>query len=184
MRRALYIGRFQLFHKGHLDVIKFIDSVADIDEIVLAVGSSQYNHENKSPEAPWAVNPFTYEERREMIENSLEGELKKPFRVYPVPDYHNYPRWYQHIIDNLPEFACLYTVDREEKEFFEARGHEVRDFPKQFDYHAGILRERMYKGQEYRYALTPSTIKIIERINGEERVKELFARDIAESLRL
>ncbi len=41
MKRALYIGRFQLFHKGHLDVIKFIDAATDIDEIVLAVGSLQ-----------------------------------------------------------------------------------------------------------------------------------------------
>lgn len=182
MKRALYIGRFQLFHKGHFDVIKFIEAAGDIDEIVLAVGSSQYSHKNKSPAAAWAANPFTYEERKEMVENSLEGQLVKPIGIFPVPDYHDYPRWFQHIKDNLPEFHCLYTVDKKEREFFEGRGYEVRDFPRKANYHASILRERMYKGQEYKSALTEGTLKVIEKINGEERVKMLFAKDIAESL--
>jgi len=182
---ALYIGRFQLFHLGHLDVVKFIDSAEDISKIVLAIGSSQFSHENKSPKWPWANNPFTYEERKEMVEKSLSGEITKPFEIHPVPDYFNYPKWFGHIVDNLPEFDCLFTSDKTEKEYFESKGHEVRNFPRQKSYHAAILRERIYKGDSsYREALTHGTMEVFDRIGGEERIKKLFARDIAEKLRL
>ena len=31
MRRALYIGRFQVFHHGHLDVLQHISGADDVD---------------------------------------------------------------------------------------------------------------------------------------------------------
>ena len=182
MKTALYIGRFQLFHRGHLDVIQHIGQAEDIEEIVLAIGSSQYNHQNKSPVAPWAVNPFTYEERKEMLEKSLD--VQKPFSIHSLPDYHNYPKWFQHIAEQLPKSDIIYTVSKQEKDFFEEQGMEVRDFPVRFDYHAGVLRERIYKAEEYREALPPGTIEVVDRIHAEDRIKDLFAKDIAESIAL
>jgi nicotinamide-nucleotide adenylyltransferase len=182
-RRALYVGRFQLFHLGHLDVVKYIASQPDVDEIVFAIGSSQFDYTNKSPKWPWANNPFTFDERKEMVQKSLEGEINKTYTMHPVPDYFNYPKWYQHIVDNLPKFEYLYTSDKKEKEFFENKGHIVRDFPKVREFHAQILRERMYKGVEYKSALAKGTIEVIDKINGEERIKDLFAKDFVLNLR-
>jgi nicotinamide-nucleotide adenylyltransferase len=181
---ALYIGRFQLFHKGHLDVMRYISEADDISSIVIGIGSSQFDHTNKSPKWPWANNPFTYEERKEMVIGSIEGIITKPYSIDPVPDYFDYPKWYNHIVENLPPFGCLYTSSGSEKEFFEGKGHEVRGFPTHFDFHAQILRERIYKGsQDYRAALTDGTLEVYDRICGTERIKELFARDFAQSLR-
>jgi nicotinamide-nucleotide adenylyltransferase len=180
---ALYIGRFQPFHKGHLDVVKFIADAPDIEKIIIAIGSSQFNYQEKSPKWPRANNPFTYEERKEMIEKSLEGEITKPYEIFALPDYFNYPKWYQHILDNMPQFGCLYTTDKKEKEFFEEKGHEVRAFPLKYNYHAQLLRERMYKGQSYREDLANGTLEVFDRIDGEKRVKQIFAMDIADRLR-
>ncbi len=183
MRRALYIGRFQLFHKGHLDVVQHIDQASDIEEIIFAIGSSQYDHTNKNPYWPWANNPFTYEEREQIVTRSIDGVVTKPYQIHPVPDYHNYPRWFQHIKDNLPDFAVLYTSDAKEKEFFTEKGYEVRPIPIKHPYHAQILRERIYKGMEYESALTQGTLDVMEEVGGVRRIKMLFARDIAESIK-
>src|SRR3970040_1541422 len=51
--RALWIGRFQPFHLGHLSMAKRI--LAEVDELVIGIGSAQYSH---TPE-----NPFTAGER-------------------------------------------------------------------------------------------------------------------------
>ena len=55
--RALLIGRFQPFHKGHLAVIKKI--LGEADELIIVVGSSQHRDV--------VENPFSAEERVEMI---------------------------------------------------------------------------------------------------------------------
>ena len=179
MARALYIGRFQPFHKGHLDVLKYMESATDIEEIIIGVGSSQYNNEHKSPDVPWSRNPFTYEERKEMIELSLDGELSKPYKIVPIPDYHHYPRWFNHIRTKLPDFAVLYTVDGEEKDFFSEKGYEVREFPRVYDFSARILRRKIVNGEMYTYALPKGTVEVMKKIGAEDRLKCLFAQDVA-----
>jgi nicotinamide-nucleotide adenylyltransferase len=182
-KTALYIGRFQPFHKGHLDVVKFIAGTEDISKIIIAIGSSQFDYMHKSPKWPRANNPFTYEERKEIIEKCIAGEIQKPYEIHALPDYFDYPKWYQHIVDKLPKFDCLYTTDRTEKAFFEGKSYEVRGFPLKYNYHAQLLRERMFKGQEYRQDLPAGTLEVFDRIEGEKRVKELFALDLADRLR-
>ena len=179
-RRALYIGRFQVFHLGHLDVIKTIAAAPDVDEIVIAVGSAQYDHTQKHPSAPWSVNPFTMTERTEMIERSLEGELNKPYALHPVPDYHDWQKWHQHIERELPQFFCLYSADRKEREFFEDRGYQTRGFPRRFSFHAGSIRINLARGEDYSDTVPAGTLAVLERIGAEQRLRQLYLRDEAE----
>ena len=51
--KALYIGRFQPFHKGHLKILQKL--AKKYDEIIIGIGSSQYSNTLE--------NPFTSEER-------------------------------------------------------------------------------------------------------------------------
>jgi nicotinamide-nucleotide adenylyltransferase len=183
VKRALYIGRFQIVHHGHLDVVRHIDAAPDIDEILIAVGSTQYDHSKKSPVAPWSFNPFAYEERREMLERSLAGVPAKPCSIHPVPDYHDYPKWYQHIVDHLPVFECLYTSDLREKDFFSEKGKEVRRFPRVRSFHAGSIRDALARGGEYRSAVPDGALVVLDRIDAAERLRALYARDRAESQR-
>ena len=67
-KRALFIGRFQPFHKGHLEAVKMI--LKENDEIIIAVGSAQYSHKLE--------NPFTAGERITMIRKALEEEKVEP----------------------------------------------------------------------------------------------------------
>jgi len=47
VRRGLFVGRFQPFHKGHLKAMK--DILEKVDELVIVVGSSQYSHTMDNP---------------------------------------------------------------------------------------------------------------------------------------
>ncbi|MEM2947357.1 MAG: adenylyltransferase/cytidyltransferase family protein, partial [Candidatus Bathyarchaeia archaeon] len=38
VKRGLFVGRFQPFHKGHLSVIE--DILKEVDELVIVVGSA------------------------------------------------------------------------------------------------------------------------------------------------
>ncbi|MCQ4350098.1 MAG: adenylyltransferase/cytidyltransferase family protein, partial [Sulfolobales archaeon] len=61
MRRALFPGRFQPIHLGHIEVIKW--TLEKFDEIIIVIGSSQESHT--------IMNPFSAGERIEMIRKAL-----------------------------------------------------------------------------------------------------------------
>jgi nicotinamide-nucleotide adenylyltransferase len=68
MKKALFIGRFQPFHPGHLDAIKQISE----PEIIIGIGSSQYSKTTD--------NPYSFAERKTMIEQNLQS-LHKKFKI-------------------------------------------------------------------------------------------------------
>lgn len=74
---AIYIGRFQPFHNGHLEVIKTtLDQIAK--RCIVLIGSAS------GP--PSFKNPFTYQERAFMIRGALD-DLMERVTVYPVDDF-------------------------------------------------------------------------------------------------
>lgn len=58
---AVYIGRFQIFHEGHLSVVK--NAVEHAEHVLILVGSANRSRDTR--------NPFTYEERQAMIREGL-----------------------------------------------------------------------------------------------------------------
>src|SRR3989338_6520943 len=115
MKRAFYVGKFEPFHMGHMEVARYIESAPDIDEIIIGIGSSQWNWQNRNPERPWLDNIFTWQERKEIIEKSLRPRLSKKFYVIPIFDFlpkwgaESTLKWFKYIKDHCSEFHCLYT---------------------------------------------------------------------------
>jgi nicotinamide-nucleotide adenylyltransferase len=182
MKRALYLGRFQMFHLGHLDVLQHIDAAGDVGEIAVTIGSTQYDWRNKSPAWPWANNPFTYEERREMVVRSLEGVVRKPWSVFGVPDTHEHESWFAGLCAAVGEFSCLYSSDPEERSFFGAHGKEARDFPRKYRFHAGSVRRRVADGVDVRPFIPAGTQAVLERLDLRARMEALYALDGGRSL--
>jgi nicotinamide-nucleotide adenylyltransferase len=114
MRRALFVGRFQPFHSGHLSVIR---ALADegYDEIIIAIGSAQYHH------AP--TNPFSFAERKAMIEQVLATEQNLPsITIIAIPDIHDDDQWVNHINtivqQAVGEYEAIYTGNDWVKQLF------------------------------------------------------------------
>lgn len=73
----VFIGRFQPFHFGHRDVIdKALDRAK---EVVVVIGSSFQARSIK--------NPFTFEERKELILSSYGPEAQNRIKIVGVMDY-------------------------------------------------------------------------------------------------
>lgn len=73
---AVFIGRFQPFHLGHLEVIK--QGLKQANHVVVLVGSA------RSPRCH--RNPFTFSERKEMIRSSFLGTDRERVIVLPLDD--------------------------------------------------------------------------------------------------
>jgi bifunctional NMN adenylyltransferase/nudix hydrolase len=80
---AVCIGRFQPFHLGHLALLRQALGIAQ--RCVVVVGSAW------QPRTP--KNPWTWEERAEMIREALPEADRGRIEVVPMRDYYNQQRW-------------------------------------------------------------------------------------------
>ncbi len=84
------IMRAQPFHKGHSNMIKQVQNFKDAnDSILILIGSS-----NKKGTQD---NPFSYEERKAMIQGSFPDVTIAPLKDY---DY-NYPLWEEELHNTI-----------------------------------------------------------------------------------
>lgn len=90
---ALFIGRFQPFHKGHLYSLKKCLELAE--SVIVAVGSSQ--------ESGTKNNPWDFETREKMIEDVLQG---LPSQVVAIPDVFNDQKWGELILAVIGRAGC------------------------------------------------------------------------------
>ena len=168
----MIVGRFQPFHKGHLSVIKYI--LNEVDDLIVIIAASQQSHQPK--------NPFTAGERYDMIHNSLIEELKDITRVIIIPanDVNDNGLWVAHITRLVPKFDIVYTNNPHTRYLFEQARKEVKTPPlyEREDYSAQHVRELMRKGNNTWKKLVPTAvIKVIEEIDGENRIKIINSSD-------
>ena len=79
------MGRFQPFHNGHLEAVKY--ALRKIDYLYIVVGSAQKSHERD--------NPFTAGERIMMIKAALNeaGVDANRWMLIPVQDADSHSVW-------------------------------------------------------------------------------------------
>jgi len=96
MVRAVFVGRFQPFHFGHLHAIRTI--LQEVDELILVVGSAQMSHEPN--------NPFTAGERIEMIQSALDVAAidRMEYLIIPLPDAPAHRVWVSQVESQIPRF--------------------------------------------------------------------------------
>ena len=171
MRRGVFVGRFQPFHKGHLGAIKKI--VDEVDELVIIVGSSQYSHR--------LDNPFTAGERITMIRRALEEEGIYSSRIWiiPVPDVHQHMLWVYQIVGYCPKFDVVYASEPLTCRLFMEAGFRVEQVPpiKRDVYLATKIRERMLAGGDWEELVPSSVANFIKEIDGDVRLRDLNKTD-------
>jgi len=174
VKRGLFVGRFQPFHNGHLEVIKKI--MKEVDELVIIVGSSQYSHR--------LDNPFTAGERITMIRKALEEERIQLSRIWivPVPDVHQHALWVSQIVGYAPKFDVVYANEPLTRRLFMEAGFRVEPMPfiKREVYLATEIRKRMLAGEEWEKLVPSSVVKFIKEIDGDVRLRDLNKTDKAD----
>ena len=163
MSRALFIGRFQPFHNGHLHVAKGISK--KFDEIIVGIGSSQ----GKNTEE----NPFSFNERKQMVSKTLKSNKIKSFRIYPVPDLYNDYKWTNYIIDNLPKFEVAYSGNPWTIRCFKKHKIKCRKIKLFKGISSTKIRESIKNNKNWEKFVPKEIFVEIKKINGDKRIKKI-----------
>ncbi|MBN1861164.1 MAG: nicotinamide-nucleotide adenylyltransferase [Candidatus Thermoplasmatota archaeon] len=163
--KALFIGRFQPFHQGHLLLLQQLKTRYEL--IIIGIGSSQYRNT--------ADNPFSAEERYQMITESLDAAGIKDYHLVFIPDIHDPPHWVDHVCSLVPDFDVVIANNPLTKKLFSQKGYAVEG--------TAYFDRKRYSGKEIRRRivydepwddLVPDTIyRYIQKINGVSRLKNI-----------
>lgn len=162
-KTGLYIGRFQPFHKGHLNYI--LQIAKEADRIIIGIGSSQYSRTIE--------NPFSADERRMMIELSVKKSLDD-YVIVNIPDIHDYSRWVEHVEKLCPEFDIAYTGNQIVKTLLEEKGYKVLSPKGSRFISASQIRDMISKNQDWQKFVPPEVIHVINTIKGVDRIKRIY----------
>src|SRR3972149_12017107 len=156
--RALFIGRFQPFHNGHLAMVRRI--LGTHDEVIIGIGSAQYSHTGE--------NPFTAGERYEMIKRCLDAEGIHDYHIVPIPDTHVHSVWVSHIRSLVPPFDVVYTNSDLVVRLFREHGLQVLSPPlvERAALSGTEGRERSLKGRGWEALVPPAAAGDLQAIGG------------------
>ncbi len=170
-RRALIFGRFQPFHYGHLNVVKW--ALQNFDELVLLVGMADESHTIN--------NPFTAGERIWMIRAGLRDAGISLDRIITatVPTMRVYVGHAFYIINLVPHVRAIITRNPVIAQVFRDAGLEVVQ-PPEFDrerYRGSHIRKLMLEGGKWEELVPRSVAKIVKFLRGEERLRIASTKD-------
>ncbi len=166
-KTALFIGRFQPFHYGHLFAIKYALEYTDF--LYIGLGSANRSHERR--------NPFTAAERILMIKSVLEKENidQRKWMIIPIPDVKVHYLWTKIVRMLVPKFEIVFSNDPLTLRLFSEENFPVIEVPltEREKFIATEIRNRILEGQPWEHLVPEPVIKIIKEIDGEERIRKL-----------
>jgi nicotinamide-nucleotide adenylyltransferase len=173
MRVGLLVGRFQPFHLGHLEAVRY--ALAHADYVYVVVGSSQSSHERD--------NPFTAGERISMIKSALDGNKVDPSKwmALPIPDADSHSLWVATLRSQVTEFDVVFTNDALTFLLFKEKGLEVQAVPylKRESYSATNVRSRILERKDWESLVPPQVATLVKKFGGVERVRALMRKDLS-----
>jgi len=163
--KALFIGRFQPFHLGHLLLLGRL--ITQYEEIIIGIGSSQYQNTYD--------NPFSELERKQMITQSLHAVRIHKFRIVGIPDIHNPPRWVDHVCSIVSDFNVIIANNSFTRKLFSEKGYVVKGtaFFDRKQYSGKEIRRRIIQDEPWRELVPEVVFKIITDIDGITRIKRI-----------
>jgi len=175
MQSALFLGRFQPFHKGHLGVIKKI--LKENERVIIAVGSAEQNY---IPQ-----NPFTAAERFQMIEESLK-EAKIPcdrYCIIPIRNIFNYSIWVNHVNTYVPPYTRVYTGSKLIRACYEGKyfrkdekvsyAPEIIRLRRNPPISASKIRTAILKNKPWEHLVPKAVVRRIKEWKAVDRIKTI-----------
>jgi nicotinamide-nucleotide adenylyltransferase len=159
---GLLIGRFQPFHLGHLEAFRF--ALSKVDKIWIGIGSS-----NKPSERN---NPFTADERKDMILSSINDPILNRIEIFYIPDFENHIEWINNIDLIVPSFDVVFTNDELTQVLYRKRGKKVIQVPfKDREILSGTnIREKILTDQNWQELVPEGTKTVLQKIGAKNRL--------------
>ncbi|MCX6771783.1 MAG: nicotinamide-nucleotide adenylyltransferase [Candidatus Micrarchaeota archaeon] len=163
---ALFIGRFQPLHKGHLFALKYI--AARFSRVIVVIGSAQEKRTEK--------NPFSAQERKRMMRAMLVKEkLSDRCRVFLLQDIPNDYEWVSYLDAHVPSYDVCFSNNALVLRLMRRSGKKVMRVPllARRKYRGATVRERMRKGKEWKSRVPESVAKSLAKMRAEEMAGRL-----------
>ncbi len=162
---GLLIGRFQPFHLGHLEAFRF--ALAEVEKLWIGIGSSNRPSEKN--------NPFTADERKEMILSSIDDSISNRIQIFFIPDFDNHIKWIENIDSLVPDFEIVFTNDELTESLYSKRGKKAVSVPfKDREILSGTNIRNMISSDQVWQTLVPDGTKtILKKIDANNRLKIL-----------
>ena len=169
--RGLMTGRFQPFHNGHLALARQI--LSECDEMIVVIGSAQFNFIDR--------DPFTAGERALMIHEALKEaklDLSKCYIIHVINDENN-ARWIAYLRSMAPPFDAIYSGNDFVRHLARSQYVAVKSpkFARKDEYNGTAVRRLMLAGGQWKKLVPPAAARVIEQVNGIERMKILAGSD-------
>ena len=102
MKKAVFVGRFQPLHNGHVNAIKNIVEQDDIDHLHIIIGSADKKDTDN--------NPLSFETRKEIISDTLKHLIETgKISVTGLDDHINDDEWIQNLKHIVPDADITYS---------------------------------------------------------------------------
>lgn len=166
---ALFIGRFQPLHHGHIYVLKRLFEMHN--HIKIGIGSSQLSNKFS--------DPFSDIERKDFIIAALDkrGISQNRYEIFSLPDIFNAQKWVNHVISITGEFDIIYSNSEWVRGLFKKEGIEIGKKLEIFKkkYNGTNIRNLIADNNNRWKRLVPKEVQvIIENVNGIERIQNLY----------
>ena len=162
---GLLIGRFQPFHLGHLEALRF--ALSKVDKLWVGLGSSNLSTQKN--------NPFSAEQRKEMIFSSIDDSIKEKILIYFIPDLDNHIKWIEKIDTIVPKFDIIFSNDALTKHLYSKRSVQVIPIPflKRDKLSGTNIRDLIISDQKWDDLVPDGTKNFLEKINAKNYLKNL-----------
>jgi len=158
-KKAVFVGRFQPFHRGHLEAIEWI--LNQTNEVYIVIGSMQ--------EFGRIDNPLDFSTRKEILEVALKEANIKNYKIFGLPDFGNDAAWGKKLLEITglkAEKTVLVSLNDWVVSCAKKIGIEAADHPMFCDnLSATQVRQTMFGGFEWQ-KLVPSAVADYLKNNG------------------
>lgn len=163
---GLLIGRFQPFHKGHLEAVNF--ALSKVEKLWIGIGSSNKSYEKR--------NPFTADERKEMILSSLDSKILERVKIFFVPDTGDHEKWTYHVDSIVPEYDAVFSNDDFTITLYKKRGKNVIEVPLlKRDMISGTnIREMIASDKDWSVLVPVGTKNVLLKIDAKSRLSKIL----------
>jgi NAD+ synthase len=173
--KALFIGRFQMLHIGHVDMFYQITEHPSIRQLLIGIGT-QGN--TKDPRNRYL---FSYDEVKQLLTPLLE-EIGLPYVIREVADINNNLEYARHVAGVFPEMderTALVSADPSTIKCFDARLPVLRP-EHRIVVHSSRIRELIRENKPYAHLV--HNAEAMRNIGYEARLRDYWRRHANEPL--
>jgi len=168
MPTALFIGRFQPLHLGHLSVIQ--RALSENEHLYIGIGSAENNFR--------PANPLTTSERIQLLRAALNeiGAPTEKYTIIPVPNINNFALWPAHLELYIPPFNKIYTGSDVVMNLFDEYNknrknpYEIIHVKKDLQISSTEIRDRILRKRQWQKFLPLAVSTLLQSWNIENRI--------------